>query len=89
MTTALTSRNSPHSVDATPPLGLIPSMIVFCPTVSIFVGLSYWIKDQIMGFPLIAHQHLLAGMIAGAVSNLILSMYRYAQGVVSRPSRPR
>jgi len=56
--------------------GLIPSMIVFCPTVSIFVGLSYWIKDQIMGFPFITHQHLLAGMIAGAVSNIILSMYR-------------
>jgi len=59
--------------------GIIPSMIVFCPTVSVFVGLSYWFKSMFMGFAVVASSaklQLLATMVAGAMSNLLLSVYR-------------
>ena len=54
-------------------------MIVFCPTVSVFVGLSYWFKSMFMGFAVVASSaklQLLATMVAGAMSNLLLSVYR-------------
>eukprot|EP00667_Euglena_gracilis_P008403 EG_transcript_8515 len=59
--------------------GLIPSMLVFCPTVSVFVGLTYWLRAQLLAVELVARSPNLQwamGLLAGALSNLLLSFYR-------------
>jgi hypothetical protein len=63
--------------------GMLPSMIVFCPTVSVFVGLTYWLKAQLLTIaPFAGGGSVVAGLVAGALSNLFLSFYRVPTGMM-------
>eukprot|EP00667_Euglena_gracilis_P006430 EG_transcript_6482 len=57
--------------------GLLPSLVTVCPSASLFVAMSYFLKRLFLGLPFLSGQWTLAAtLMSGAICNGILSLYR-------------
>eukprot|EP00668_Euglena_longa_P002615 GGOE01003058.1.p1 GENE.GGOE01003058.1~~GGOE01003058.1.p1 ORF type:complete len:516 (-),score=164.71 GGOE01003058.1:346-1830(-) len=57
--------------------GLLPALATICPSASLFVAMSFFLKRLLLGLPFLSGQwSVVATLLSGAICNGILSLYR-------------